>query len=37
MMVEDYIPNHGFKYRPVLVYINNIILDFEVSDMRLTF
>ena len=28
--------NHGFKYRPILIHIGNIVSDFEVPDMRLT-
>ena len=27
---------HGFKYRPILIYIGNIVLGFEVPGMILT-
>jgi len=27
---------HGFKYRSILIYIGNIVLDFEVLDTILT-
>jgi len=28
--------NNGFKYWSILIYIGNIILGFEIPDMKLT-
>jgi len=28
-----YSNRHGFKYRPILIYVGNIISDFEIPDM----
>jgi len=35
-MEADFRLDHGFKYRPILIYIGNIASSFEVPDMILT-